>query len=106
MVLVPYWKWTVVVSPLGLTVPLSIAEELVMLLAPSVVAVGVGVGLDSPQYLPPVFNTLPDPKPPQTIISLPVQTAVWLFRARGALVVLVGVHVSVLGLYLPPVFNQ
>jgi len=45
------------------------------------------------------------PNPPQTIISLPVQTAVWKFRASGALVVLVVVQVSVLGLYLPPVFN-
>jgi len=46
------------------------------------------------------------PNPPQTIISLPVQTAVWKFRASGALVVLVVVQVSVLGLYLPPVFNR
>jgi hypothetical protein len=43
------------------------------------VAVGVGVGLGAPdcaQYFPPVFKT-PEPfTPPQTIISLPVQTAV------------------------------
>jgi hypothetical protein len=45
------------------------------------------------------------PNPPQTIISVPVQTAVWKFRASGALVVLVAVQVFVLGLYLPPVFN-
>jgi hypothetical protein len=45
------------------------------------------------------------PNPPQTIISLPVQTAVWKFRASGALVVLVVVQVSVLGLYLPPLFK-
>src|SRR6476646_5428334 len=45
------------------------------------------------------------PNPPQTIISAPVHTAVWKFRASGALVVLVAVQVSVLGLYLPPVFN-
>ena len=32
--------------------------------------------------------------PPQTIISLPVQTAVCTFRAEGALVSVVGVHVS------------
>ena len=43
--------------------------------------------------------------PPQTIISLPVQTAVWNVRAAGALVVLVAVQLSVLGLYLPPVFE-
>jgi len=43
--------------------------------------------------------------PPQTIISLLVQTAVWKFRASGALVVLVVVQVSLLGLYLPPVLR-
>ena len=105
-------------------------------------------------YLPPVFQKLPS-IPPQTIISLPVQTAVckfglsgrvggaggcptiragivspagvqiaWCHRqfrprrsfhcrsrlpcglAVGALVVLVAVQLSVLGLYLPPVFSQ
>jgi hypothetical protein len=41
-----------------------------------VVAVGVGLGeANCVQYLPPVFNQ-PPPKPPQTTISLPVQTAV------------------------------
>ena len=43
--------------------------------------------------------------PPQTIISLPVQTAVCWYRAEGALVVLVAVQLSVLGMYLPPVFK-
>ena len=43
--------------------------------------------------------------PPQTIISLPVHTAVCPPRAVGALVVLVAVQLSVLGLYLPPVFK-
>ena len=43
--------------------------------------------------------------PPQTIISLPVQTAVCSSRAVGALVVLVAVQLSVLGLYLPPVLK-
>ena len=58
-------------------------------------------------YLPPVFNIRPLPGlyPPQTIISLPVQTAVCTTRAVGALVVLVAVQLSVLGLYLPPVFK-
>ena len=56
-------------------------------------------------YLPPVFNGLPL-FPPQTIISLSVQTAVWSNRAAGAFAVLMGgVHVSVVGLYPPPVFN-
>jgi len=44
------------------------------------VAVGVGVGVGAPdcaQYLLPVFNRFPSiSTPPQTIISLPVQTAV------------------------------
>ena len=55
-------------------------------------------------YLPPVFKPRHG-SPPQTIISLPVQTAVCKYRAEGALVVLVGVQLSVLGLYLPPVFK-
>ena len=40
------------------------------------VGVGVGVGGGPAQYLPPVLNKLMLPPPPQTIISLPVQTAV------------------------------
>jgi hypothetical protein len=41
------------------------------------VAVGVGVGPDWAQYLPPVLRTVKlKVSPPQTIISLPVQTAV------------------------------
>lgn len=43
--------------------------------------------------------------PPHTIISLPVQTAVWEYRALGALVVLVAAQVSALGSYLPPVLK-
>ena len=61
------------------------------------VAVGVGVGEpDLAQYLPPVFNPL-GLAPPQTIISLPVQTAVGTYRAVGAFVVLVGVQLFVPG---------
>ena len=56
-------------------------------------------------YLPPVLNGAPGALPPQTIISLPVQTAETLSRGEGALVVLVALQLSVLGLYLPPVFN-
>jgi hypothetical protein len=40
------------------------------------------------------------------IISLPVQTAVGKNRPAGAPVVLVAVQLSVLGLYLPPVFKR
>ena len=107
-------------------------------------------------YLPPVLKVAREPAPPQTIISLPVHTAVcmlsrsrarwwcwWLSnclcwdcisrqcsnrwcrcirprrsfrcqsrlpcdtsRAAGALVVLVAVQLSVLGLYLPPVLKK
>src|ERR1051325_7616648 len=59
-------------------------------------------------YFPPVLRStkLDSSIPPHTIISLPVQTAVWNCRAAGALVVLVGVQLSVLGLYLPPVFTS
>src|SRR5438270_12333901 len=60
-------------------------------------------------YLPPVFKaseTKIEWIPPQTIISLPVHTAVCPRRIEGALVVLVAVQLSVLGLYLPPVFKS
>jgi hypothetical protein len=70
---------------------------------PVAVGVGVGVASDCAQYLPPVFKKPPALIPPQTIISLPAHTAVCPARASGALVVLVAVQVSVLGLYLPPV---
>jgi hypothetical protein len=55
-------------------------------------------------YLPPVFDWLPS-LPLQTIISRPVQTAVWYARAVGALLTLLGVQLSVLGLYLLPVLK-
>jgi hypothetical protein len=38
-------------------------------------------------------------------MTLPVQTAVWEARARGALRIEVGVQVSVAGSYRPPVFE-
>ena len=53
-------------------------------------------------YLPPVLNStdcrLP---PPQTIISLPVQTALCRYRATGALVVLVAAQLSVSRIVAP-----
>ena len=49
---------------------------------------------------------VPAVSPPQTIISLPVHTAVWLSLAEGALFVLVIAQPFVLGLYLPPVFTS
>ena len=39
-------------------------------------AVGVGVGTAWTQYFPPVLKLVVSSVPPQTIISLPVQTAV------------------------------
>ena len=70
--------------------------------------VGEGVGVEpgaAAQYLPPVFRALLASYPPQTIISLPVHTAVCCNRPAGALVVLVAVQLSVAGSYLPPVLN-
>ena len=64
---------------------------------------GVGGGPDCAQYLPPVFTTPENPVPPQTIISLPVQTAVCDSRPEGAASSVVGVQLFVSGLYLPPV---
>jgi hypothetical protein len=40
------------------------------------------------------------------IISLPVQTAVCWYRLEGAVVVVVAIQLSVLALYLPPVFRK
>src|SRR5437773_2165212 len=57
-------------------------------------------------YLPPVLRKLSALSPPHTIISLPVQTALWPISASGAVVVLVAVPLSVLGLDLPPVFKM
>jgi hypothetical protein len=57
-------------------------------------------------YLPPVLKKMLGPvNPPQTIISLPVHTAVWWSRLAGALVMLVAVQLSVIGLYRPPVLK-
>ena len=44
------------------------------------------------------------PSPPHTIIRLPLQTAAWPRRAEGTPLMLVGDQLSVVGLYLPPVF--
>ncbi len=58
----------------GLGVAVAVAVGVAVAVAVGVavgVEVGVGVGPDSAQYLPPVLVP-----PPQTIISLPVHTAV------------------------------
>ena len=56
-------------------------------------------------YLPPVFKNPESPVPPQTIISVPVHTAVCDPLGEGALVVLVAIQLFVAGLYLPPVLK-
>ena len=98
--------------------PFNVAEKLAIFVAGLVLAlgapgvavgvgVGVGVGPECAQYLPPVSRSpWPPNHPPQTIISLPVQTAVWEYRGSGALVVLVAVQVFVLGWYRPPVSKE
>jgi hypothetical protein len=56
--------------------------------------------------MPPVFMVPKlDEWPPQTIISVPAQTAVWYALAAGALVVEVAVQESLTGLYMPPEFR-
>src|SRR5438874_787314 len=60
-------------------------------------------------YSPPVFNSwkpLSSKHPPQTIISLPVHTAVCSARAEGALVILVTTQLFVAGHYSPPVCRK
>src|SRR5436190_10129239 len=71
-------------------------------------AVGVGVGSGGvTEYFPPVLKKVPTPTvPPQTIISLSLQTAVCDSRTAGALIVLVAIQLSVLGLYRPPLFKM
>src|SRR5437870_2287902 len=99
----PFWMTPLshgVGVDVGVGVGLAIAEG---------VGLGVGVGVGpggAAQYFPPVLKKLPTPTdPPQTIISLPVQTTVCDSRAAGAFVVLVAVQLSVLGSYRPPVFK-
>jgi hypothetical protein len=69
------------------------------------VGLGVGVGPSCAQYLPPVLKSVELSAPPQIIISLPIQTDLETYRGEGALVVLVAIQLSVLGLYLPPVLK-
>ena len=58
-------------------------------------------------YRPPLFRSVGvSSLPPQTIISLPVHTALCRYRATGTFApVLVGTHVSVPGVYRPPSFK-
>jgi hypothetical protein len=57
-------------------------------------------------YLPPSLKLMKSPVPPQTIISLPVQTAVCKSRGEGASATSVAAQLSVAGSYLPPVFSM
>ena len=70
------------------------------------VGVGVGVGPDCAQYRRPVLKAVGPLFPPQTIISLPVHTAVCSARAEGALVILVAIQLFAAGRYSPPVFKK
>src|SRR6266481_869650 len=72
-----------------------------------VVSVAVQLFVEG-SYLPPVFKLLCESKlkPPHTIISLPVHTAVCPSRARGAPVVPTTAQVFVAGSYRPPVFKS
>jgi hypothetical protein len=95
--------------PVGaLVVEVAIQLSVLGLYLPPVLKFGVGVGVGvggeagAGSYLSPAFSCTKPPTPPHTIISLPVQTAVCEDRARGALVMLVGVQLFVPGLYLPP----
>src|SRR4029079_12803417 len=78
------------------------------------VAVGVGGGwlgvgvtprASGSAYLP-AFSELQKAHPPHTVISAPVQTAVWMSRPDGAFVVLSAFPVSVLGSYVPPLLTS
>src|SRR5580765_5857594 len=61
------------------------------------------IGIVSAQYLPPAFTLFPLTScPPQTIISLPVHTAVSRFWPGGALKVLIDVQEFEPGSYRPP----
>ena len=57
-------------------------------------------------YLPPVFKEYRSYYPPQTIISLPVQTAVCSLSASGRVGGAGGCPTVGAGLYLPPVFRS
>ncbi len=96
----------------GLIVAVGVAVGVAVVVGVGVrVGVCVGVGVGEPncaQYLPPVLNLRRGVKspPPQTIISLPVHTAVCKDRGAGALMMLVAVQLSSPGLYLPPVLKK
>ena len=66
---------------------------------------GVGLGAAA-QYLPPVFKRRCHASAPDDHFAAGPDCRVTVFGAAGALVVLVAVQLSVLGLYLPPVFSD
>jgi hypothetical protein len=94
-------------SPPQTIISLSVHTPVWALRAVGALVVLAAVQLSAPGlYLPPVFETMRQSlslHPPQTIISLPVHTAVCRMRPVDALVMLVAVQPSVVGLYLPPV---
>ena len=71
------------------------------------VEVGVGVGPDCAQYLPPVLKVLTSSSlRPRRSFHCRSRLPCDCHRAAGALVVLVAVQLFVLGLYLPPVLES
>src|SRR6266852_4280811 len=88
-----------------ISLPVQTAECHRFALGAFVSVVGVQLSVAG-LYRPPVFQTWtlkPSVyQPPQTIISVPVQTAVCSKRASGTFTVLVGIHVSKAGSYRPP----
>ena len=100
-----YWRARGVGRPLGVGAILGVG---VTGGVGDAVALGVGDGVasDDAQYLPPVFTKPRLCCPPQTIISLPLHSAVCSTRALGASVMLVAVQLSAPGLYLAPVFKK
>src|SRR5689334_12694565 len=91
----------------GVTVGVTVAVGLELTAGVGVgVACGVSLTSLTSQYLPTLLMKKAEKgEPPQTIISVLVQTAVGASRCSGAFVKLVAVQLSVTGLYLPPVFK-
>ena len=89
-----------VVVAVGVAVGVAVAVGVVVGVA---VTVGVAVGVIVGVALAVAVGVGVGPLPPQIIISLSVQTAVWPARASGTFTVPVAIQLFVLGSYLAPV---
>lgn len=87
--------------PDAVTVAVAVAVDVGVAVAVGVV-VGVAVGVIVGVAVAVAVGVGVGPLPPQMIISLSVQTAVWPARASGTLITPVAVQLFVLGWYLPP----